>query len=652
MTDVKAGQKPKQKSKSAKTFVSVYVDGRPDLAKLTIDHLQKGTSEKGVRFIVTADRCDSYTLDRLREFIGKAGDRWSLDEVQVGSRVEVHRLVGQRALESGCREIALVDGDVLLPSGWLTKMRDAKSLSGAAVLFPLSNMLLSGSIALAEKDRIPHALKGFSWSEACEALASKFSEAQSFPEAYLCDISCCFTSPEFFMGATPPDEGLATGVFLEEHLDEDDMSAVVESVYAYHFGASASDNPAIAKMEMHDLYLRSPGLQIVTKKRQSLWGSRCSEYSSIKANNTQTKGVCFTSQYLDHYGGLTSVVDLANRLTLRGMNVEMAYVSNEHSKHDILARGIKFRNRRSLIGRSDKACLGGGINVATHWTSGPLVTGACQANEQLLPVAYWQDREDKSIRFGGMQLVSPPDSKEYTSILQKVCASSYVKNSAEQELTLAGFRKIQTGVDTDLFYPPEARDEARAVRILVLSRSFIEHKGAKRIHDLFSFLREKHSTSVSLEVFGEDIKAETLDKSHRRLTRAALAKTLRAVDIVVSLSDSEGVCSLGLEAMASGAAFVSLKNGGVEEYATDENCILTDEDSIKDAVSMLVEKPELRRQLGVAGRETALEFNMDRQADEWQSFITLVLNPPKKPKVKPAPKEDTEPPKEAEPLHD
>ena len=107
-----------------------------------------------------------------------------------------------------------------------------------------------------------------------------------------------------------------------------------------------------------------------------------------------------------------------------------------------------------------------------------------------------------------------------------------------------------------------------------------------------------------------------------------------------------------MEAMASGAAFVSLKNGGVEEYATDENCILTDEDSIKDAVSMLVEKPELRRQLGVAGRETALEFNMDRQADEWQSFITLVLNPPKKPKVKPAPKEDTDPPKEAEPLQD
>ena len=651
MTDANESNKPKRPN--VKTLVSVYVDSRPDLALMAISHLQKGTNEKGVRFFVSCDSCDSFTTDVLQKACEDAGDRWSVRCVTTNSRIEAHRQAGQFALESGIEELCLIDGDVLVPDGWLSELRKARASDGVEIVFPLSNKMLSGSIALTERRRLPHALKGVSWPDAAALFRSKYKDRDVMPSAYLCDVACALTSSDFFMSATPPDEGLSTGVYLEEYLENADTSAVVkESVYCFHFAESVADLTSVCKMEIHDLYLRSPSSQMKTKTRQKEWAAKSSEYSHYKVSNRDKAGISFTSQYLDGFGAFSSIIDLANMLTLRGVNAELVYVNNDHTSQELVTRGVKFKNRRGLIGRSDKACIGKGLNVATHWTSGSLVVGACENNASLLPVAYWQAREDTIYRFGGMKLVSPQDELAYKSITQKVCASEHLKQSAENDLQAAGFRKIHPGVNTNLFYPPDSRGKSGQLRVLCLNRAFITHKGADLNEDLFTQIKAEHGPSVSLEIFGEDARGDFIDRSHKRISRAELAVLLRSVDVVVSLSKSEGVCSLGLEAMASGAAFVCVNNGAVEEYGTPENCIIATPETVKDAVSMLLAQSEQRERLGIAGRETALQFTIEKQCEAWENYITLVMNPPQKTKTKKPPAKPEDPPKDAEPLQD
>ena len=636
--------KPKKKEKVSSAFVGVcvYVDNRPDLALLTIAHLKKNTRRRDVTFHVVCDGCDDYTVQAVKDATGSAGKRWSFSSVDVKSRLAASASVANGMVADGATEVCLLDGDVLVPPGWLTSMKGCMKETGAALVFPLSNEMTSGAIAMSGSRRAAKKLKPMSWLQASTALSARRSGGTEYPEVHRPDPACCLMSSSAVKSFVIPEGMTATGCALSSLLVETDSTAFVDDgIYCYHFNSSLADSSDLLSRESQILYVANPSLQIVHRKGASAWGSLVSSYSALNPPQpAQEKSVVFSSSSIDYCGGSSGVADLSNRLCDLGLDVELNYISDTYNHHSLRSRAIKFKNIRTISARTDKACASSGVIVSTNWTSSHFVNKAVEKSSSLLAVSYWQDREDLCGRFGGGFFATPDDRDEYLNIMQKVATSEYTIKSAERDLGATAFRKINDGVDVNLFYPPASR--GGKVRVLALSRNSVAHKGSDTIVEVYSQLKETHGDKISLEIFGESMRSPDVDVAHKRLSRPRLAQLMREVHIVVCASASEGSCITGLEAMASGASFVTLNNGGISEYAVNEgNCLIVNASEMSAAIAMLADNPSLRESLGAAGRETALEFSLARCAGSWFEYLSGIFNPP--PKVVEPPPEEPDP---------
>ena len=99
------------------------------------------------------------------------------------------------------------------------------------------------------------------------------------------------------------------------------------------------------------------------------------------------------------------------------------------------------------------------------------------------------------------------------------------------------------------------------------------------------------------------------DRVHLLGERRDVPELLARADVFVLSSASEGMPVSVLEAMAAGLPVVGSKVGGIPELVVDgETGLLVepgDPDELAAAIGRLAADPELRRQLGEAGRERA-----------------------------------------------
>ena len=92
---------------------------------------------------------------------------------------------------------------------------------------------------------------------------------------------------------------------------------------------------------------------------------------------------------------------------------------------------------------------------------------------------------------------------------------------------------------------------------------------------------------------------------------------LAASDVFALWSNSEGMPMSVVEAMAVGLPIVASAVGGIPELVEDDVTGLLlaagDEAALSTALNRLLKDPELRRRLGAAGRERAVErFDIPR----------------------------------------
>jgi glycosyltransferase involved in cell wall biosynthesis len=191
---------------------------------------------------------------------------------------------------------------------------------------------------------------------------------------------------------------------------------------------------------------------------------------------------------------------------------------------------------------------------------------------------------------------------------------------------------IQGGVDVDRLSPRNKCGVGRELRILCVAR-FEEVKGHAYLVEACKLLKErglpfecrligdgpwmrkiedqiKHSgLSDEVLLLGAQPYGEVIDEFSR-------AEVVVLATAPTASGKREGIPNVLKEAMACGVPVIAAASGGIPELVDDSCGILVrprDAHAIAEALQLLSGQPELRRQMGLAGREKIVrEFNLNR----------------------------------------
>ncbi len=218
-----------------------------------------------------------------------------------------------------------------------------------------------------------------------------------------------------------------------------------------------------------------------------------------------------------------------------------------------------------------------------------------------------------------------------TPLLRMIWRGAEFRTVCSEELVRLGkqadpagdFILIPNGVETDRFKPIQ-RPANPKVKILFIGR-LIPRKGFQRVIQSLPVVRQKARHPFEIEVVGTGADRTSLERLSEDLGVSdlihyvglvpydRLEKSYQYADIFVLTSLSEGMPSVILEAMACALPVIASNVGGNNEIVHDGvNGYLIEGDDIATLaarLTQLISESELRRRLGAAGRQIALQYD-------------------------------------------
>jgi glycosyltransferase involved in cell wall biosynthesis len=177
------------------------------------------------------------------------------------------------------------------------------------------------------------------------------------------------------------------------------------------------------------------------------------------------------------------------------------------------------------------------------------------------------------------------------------------------------------------------------VPVLVNVGALVGHKGQKHLVEAIPLVMRR-VPDVRLVIFGEGELRVPLERQIRELRlekrvllpgfREDVLQLLKAADLFVMSSVTEGLGSAVLDAMAMGLAVVATRAGGIPEAVVPEETGLLVEPGeaapLATAIVRLLSDPDLRRRFGEAGRKRVAErFGVDRLVEGTLAVYERVL---------------------------
>ncbi|MFO7247385.1 MAG: glycosyltransferase family 4 protein [Bacillota bacterium] len=304
-------------------------------------------------------------------------------------------------------------------------------------------------------------------------------------------------------------------------------------------------------------------------------------------------------------GGVKNVLEQANRLYQRGVDVRVASLGARPRWFPLRVPFLRFRDYRALVGALKTVEA---IKVATWWNTAQAVWESCDEAQggRGIPVYLVQDIETSYY----------PDD----AAMRKRVAETYRLPMAC--LTIAPWIAthlrahygreaidVSIAVDHDVFFPQ--RDDSVDPRsILACARPRQRIKGFDVTLEAVRRVRESLA-DVSFVTYGlEPFQVAWI--RHRHLLRppdTTLARLYSNCGVFVQSSHHEGFGLPILEAMACGAPVVATRATGNETFCRDGwNCLLVERgrpDQLAAAIRRVLTDPELARTLAEGGRKTA-----------------------------------------------
>jgi colanic acid/amylovoran biosynthesis glycosyltransferase len=242
-----------------------------------------------------------------------------------------------------------------------------------------------------------------------------------------------------------------------------------------------------------------------------------------------------------------------------------------------------------------------------------------------------------------------PLGRGLAATFRRAAAVHCVSEAIIEEATRYGLergkaRLIRPATDTEFFQPPErARPSHDGLRVVAVG-SLYWQKGYEYALQAIGALHDR-GIAARLEIVGADPPSQMGFKSDRERIRNIiddlgladavclhggvapdeLRGHLHRADVLLHASLSEGLPNVVLEAMACGLPVVVTDCGGIREAVTDgvEGFVVPVRrpDEMADALATLWQDPDLRGEMGRAGRaRVCAEFTLTRQVE---SFVRL-----------------------------
>lgn len=208
---------------------------------------------------------------------------------------------------------------------------------------------------------------------------------------------------------------------------------------------------------------------------------------------------------------------------------------------------------------------------------------------------------------------------------------------------------VENGVDLDLWTRERAALEPRAGLRLVFMGRLIRLKGVDFLFQALRFLRdERPDLDITLDILGDgELRTELECLSgklgleervtfHGYQRQSDCAQFLVGADALVLPSLRECGGAVVLEAMATGLPTIVSDWGGPADYVDERSGILVPPapresfpERLAQAIVRLAENPELRREMGLAGRKKVEEqFDWSKKIDQMaELYMKATANP-------------------------
>ena len=328
--------------------------------------------------------------------------------------------------------------------------------------------------------------------------------------------------------------------------------------------------------------------------------------------------VTYVLEKFSRSGGVLSVVQLVNRLTLMGWDAKIV-THHEHNQEHLDAFMLyhhpyvypTVEDMIDFFPPSD-------IIVATLWSTAEKVRRVIERRQpQAVPWYFVQDDETRffhELDRGARARVH----ESYEFIPNKIVKSEWLGGILRDRGHES--HKVGLGLDLDLFYTENDPFE-RPPRILAMTRPETPRRGFRALMATLTVVKRQRP-EVEILLYGcDDLSGYDVPFEHTNLGVVPSEK-LRAMyndgSIVLDLSDFQGLGRMGLEAMACGCATVLTCFGGIAEYARGGgNCFSVDPadtDACVAATLSLIDDRELRHRYVRAGLDTARAFSCDVEA--------------------------------------
>lgn len=312
-------------------------------------------------------------------------------------------------------------------------------------------------------------------------------------------------------------------------------------------------------------------------------------------------------------GGIAVVCQHANRLQARGHEVVLVSETPERTIDWFPDLRVPVIGIESVPPDLD-------VLVATGWTTSFRVAMLTARNK-----FYFVQSDETRFHVANSpweHITRLSYGMPYNYLTEARWVRRWLKDAFDQEAEL-----VPNGLDENIFYPDEPLEpRGRRPRVLLEGAIGLPYKG---MAEAFRAVADEDVEVWCVSSLGRPQRGWRCDRFFEQVPMADMRRIYSSCDILLKLSQVEGLFGPPMEMMACGGAVIVGRVTGHEEYIVDGvNALVVDPLRVDDATAALrrlITDTELRARLIEAGAETARTWSWEPSIDTLERFYLDVV---------------------------